>query len=190
MLEPLTTRYLRALRGSAGWLDHRGTEGRMGNRGVTTLEFAILLPFFMTFIFMIIQFAMIFVTVVLLDNATNNAARAIRNGTYTGSTYTSALTASVCADLAPAGVALIQNCTNKVQIYVAAAASGTPAGTGFNQILPATVGTSTMTTSQATLAAKDDVLLEIGYNYPWFVFLPTVANSMLVSTVALQTEAY
>jgi Flp pilus assembly protein TadG len=190
MLESFTTRYLRALGRSAGWLGHHGAGSWMGDRGVTTLEFAILLPVFMTFIFMIVQFALIFATLVLLDNATNNAARAIRIGTYTQSTYASALTASICNDLAPAGVTLIQNCTTQVQIYVAAAASGTPAGNGFNQILPATVGASSMTTSKATLAAKDDVLLEVGYNYPWFVFLPTVSNSMLISTVALQTEAY
>jgi len=185
-----TTRWSRALRAAAEWLTHPGAERRMGDRGVTTLEFAILLPFFLTFIFMIFQFAMIFATLVLLDNATNDAARAIRIGTYTGSAYTSALTASVCSDLSPAGVALVQNCSTKVQIYVAAAASGTPAGNGFNQIVPATVGTGTMTTSKATLTAKDDVLLEIGYYYPWFIFLPTGGNSMLISTVAFQTEAY
>jgi Flp pilus assembly protein TadG len=190
MLEPFTTRYLRALRRSAGWLDHRSAERSIGERGVTTLEFAILLPVFMTFVFMIFQFAMIFATLVLLDNATNDAARAIRIGTYTGSAYASALTTSICNDLSPAGTALIKNCSSTIQIYVAAAASGTPAGTGFIQISPATVGTGTITTTKATLAAKDDVLLEVGYYYPWFIFQPTGGNSMLISTVALQTEAY
>jgi len=190
MQEPLTTRCSRALRVAAEWLTHPGAERRMGDRGVTTLEFAILLPFFMTFIFMIFQFAMIFATLVLLDNATNDAARAIRIGTYTGSAYASALTSSVCNDLSPVGTALIKNCSTTIQIYVAAAASGTPAGAGFNQILPATMGTGTITTTKATLAAKDDVLLEVGYYYPWFIFQPTGGNSMLISTVALQTEAY
>ena len=159
-------------------------------RGVTTLEFAIILPMFLGFAFMIIQLAMVFASQELMDNAARHAARLMRIGTYTGSSYASALTTGVCSDLSPTGITLIHTCSSTIQIYVAAAASGTPPGAGFTNLSAATVSNGVMTVSKAALSGKYDVLLQIGYKYPWFILLPTGGNTMLMSTTAFQTEAY
>jgi len=190
MQVPIAMQCSRSLRMALRWLARPDAKRRVGDRGVTTLEFAILLPLFMTFVFMIFQFAMVLATLELLDNAAVNAARLMRIGTYTGSAYSSALAASVCSNLSPTGLKLVQNCSTSIQIYVAASASGTPAGSGFKLLTPAVVNSGTMTTSKAALAAKDDVLLEIGYYYPWVIFQPKAGNTMLISTIAFQTEAY
>jgi len=177
-----------------GVQDHQDSKRRLierfNERGVTVLEFVILLPFFLTVVFMIFQFAMIFVTLEMLDNAVSNAARLMRIGTYTGSSYSSALTTSVCNSLSPAGLKLVNNCSSTIQIYVAVAASGSPAGAGFKTLALPTISTGTMTSTKGTLATKSDVLLVIGYYYPWGISLPYAGKTMLTSAMVFQTESY
>lgn len=160
------------------------------DRGTAALEFAIILPLFLGLVFMILQLALVFAAQELMDNAAHNAARLMRIGTYTGSDYADALTSGICNDLSPSGVTLIKACSSTIQIYVAAAPSGAPAGTGFTLLSPASVTNGTMSTGKASLNGKYDVLLQIGYNYPWFIALPTSGSTLLIATTAFQTEAY
>ena len=181
----------RLLRRIAHSLLHPMPQYRRDERGVAVLEFAIILPLFLVFVFMIIELGIAFAAQELMDNAARDAARLIRIGTYTGSSYSAALKASVCSSLSPSGVTLITGCTGAIQIYVAAAASGTTAGTGFTQLSVATASGGAMTpVTEATLGPKYDVLLQIGFNYHWLQILSIGGNSMMMSTAVFQTEAY
>jgi len=183
---PISMPCSRLLRRVAQSLPRRIGQYLRDERGVTALEFVIILPLFLTFVFMIIELGIAFAAQELMDNAARDAARLIRIGTYTA-----ALKSGVCSSLAPTGVTLISGCTGAIQIYVAAAASGTPAGTGFTQLSVATASGGVMTpVTEATLGPKYDVLLQIGLNYPWMQILSLGGNSMMMSTVAFQTEAY
>ena len=188
---PISMPCSRLLRRVAQSLPRRIGQYLRDERGVTALEFVIILPLFLTFVFMIIELGIAFAAQELMDNAARDAARLIRIGTYTGSSYSAALKSGVCSSLAPTGVTLISGCTGAIQIYVAAAASGTPAGTGFTQLSVATASGGVMTpVTEATLGPKYDVLLQIGLNYPWMQILSLGGNSMMMSTVAFLTEAY
>jgi Flp pilus assembly protein TadG len=159
--------------------------------GATAIEYAIVLPFFLAVVLAIFQLSFAFITQELMDSAARDAARLIRIGTLTGksSAYATNLTAKVCQDLTSGTFSWVPACTSTIQIYVAAASSGQPAGSGFGQIKTATEANGTMTKTTATLDAKYDVILQIGYDRPWLVS-GISGNSMLVSTLAFQTEPY
>ncbi|MGX6998320.1 hypothetical protein [Caballeronia sp. KNU42] len=126
-----------------------------------------------------------------MDNAARDAARLIRIGTLTGgsSTYSGSLTTAVCNDLNVNGYSLVPSCTTNIQIYVAAASSGTTAGAGFKTLSVASINNGVMTQSKASLSPKYDVILQVGYNMPWVASLFS-GTAMLVSTLAFQTEPY
>jgi len=161
-------------------------------RGATTLEFVLILPFFLLVVFMIIELGIAFVAQELLDNAARDGARLLRIGTLSGSSYSSALTTAVCDDLTFTNFTLFPSCTGKIQIYVAATASGSPAGTGFQSLKTATVNGQTMTQTRASVSANYDVILQVGYSFPWS--LPGMSlltgTTLLMSTIAFQTEPY
>lgn len=159
--------------------------------GLVALEYAIVLPLFLVVVIGTFQFGLMFTRQSLMDNAARDAARLIRIGTLTGgsSTYSSGLTTAVCNDLTVSGYSLIPSCTANIQIYVAAASSGTTAGAGFTTLTVASVNNGVMSQSKASLSPKYDVILQVGYNMPWVAsFLSGTA--MLVSTLAFQTEPY
>lgn len=178
-------------RPGAAW---RGTAARLrgDERGAPALEFALVLPVFLFCVFVIFQLGILFITQELMDNAARDVARLMRIGTLTGKAYASTLTTDVCNDLAVSGVTLIPSCSQNIQIYVAAVASGTPAGSGFTTLTTASVSNGVMTTTKAALASKYDVVLQIGYDFPWSAswLQSFTGNTMLVSTVAFQTEPY
>jgi Flp pilus assembly protein TadG len=161
------------------------------DHGVVSLEYAIVLPFFMAIMFAIFQLSFAFITQELMDSAASDVARQIRIGTLTGSSssYSTNLVAAVCNDLSVTGYQWVPSCTANIQIYVAAASSGSPAGTGFTGLTTASVSNNTMNQSKASLQPKYDVILQIGYNRPWIASGFT-GNSMLISTLAFQTEPY
>ena len=165
---------------------------RKPERGATTLEFALILPFFLLVVFMIIELGFAFVAQELLDNAARDGARLLRIGTLSKSSYSTALTTAVCNDLTFTDFSLLPSCTQNIQIYVAAAASGAPAGSGFKSLTTATVTGQTMTQTKAYVSANYDVVMQIGYAFPWS--LPGLSlitsSTMLVSTIAFQTEPY
>ena len=159
--------------------------------GLVALEYAIVLPLFLAVVIGMFQFGLMFTRQSLMDNAARDAARLIRIGTLTGgsSTYSSSLTTAVCKDLTVSGYSLVPSCTSNIQIYVAAASSGTTAGAGFTTLTVASINNGVMTQSKASLSPKYDVILQVGYNMPWVAsFLSGTA--MLVSTLAFQTEPY
>ncbi|WP_183085110.1 TadE/TadG family type IV pilus assembly protein [Trinickia fusca] len=160
-------------------------------RGAVALEYALVLPLFLVAVFAVFQFSAAFITQALLDNAAHHAARLARIGTMTGGpgNYGPRLTALVCDDLTVGGHSFVPSCARTIQIYVAAANSGAPAGSGFLTLAPATVNGTTMTQTKAALGPRDDVVLQIGYAFPWALFT-TSANAMLVSTLVFQTEPY
>lgn len=170
----------------------RPSRGRAAaQRGAVALEYALVLPLFLAAVFAVFQFSAAFITQALLDNAAHHAARLARIGTLTGggSTYGPRLTSLVCDDLTVGGHSFVPSCPQTIQIYVAAANSGTPAGSGFLTLTTATVNGGTMTQNKATLGPRYDVVLQIGYAFPW-ALLTTSANAMLVSTLVFQTEPY
>ena len=168
-------------RSLAFWLSRR--------TGQVAVEFALVAPVFLLFALMSFEIGLDLLTIELMDDAVHDAARLMRIGTITGSSYSSALTTAVCNV-----VVTIPSCSTNIQTYVAAAASGSPAGTGFGSLSGATISHGTMTSTLATLAANDDVLLEIGYNRPWAVgwlFDVTGSNTtFLISSFVFQTEPY
>ena len=161
-------------------------------RGASTLEFVLILPFFLLVVFMIIELGLVFVAQELLDNAVRDGARLLRIGTLSGSSYSTALATAVCNDLTTTTFTLVPSCTQNIQIYVAAASSGSPAGSGFQSLRTATVTGQSMTQTKALVSANYDVVMQIGYSYPWT--LPGISlltgNTMLISTIAFQTEPY
>ncbi|WP_114810897.1 TadE/TadG family type IV pilus assembly protein [Paraburkholderia kururiensis] len=160
-------------------------------RGVVALEYAIVLSLFLAVVIGMFQFGVIFTTQSLMDNAARDVARLIRIGTFTGTSgsYSSALTTAVCNDLTVSGLNLVPSCSSKIQIYVASAASSTPAGSGFKTLAPAAISNGVMTQTKASLSPKYDVILEIGYQMPWVAAFFS-GNAMLTSTLAFQTEPY
>jgi Flp pilus assembly protein TadG len=159
--------------------------------GVAALEYVIVFPLLLAVVIGTFQFGLMFTRQSLMDNAARDAARLIRIGTLTGasSTYSSNLVTAVCNDLTVSGYSLVPSCTTNIQIYVAAASSGAPAGVGFTTLAVATVSSGVMTQTKASLSPKYDVILQVGYNMPWVAsFLSGTA--MLVSTLAFQTEPY
>jgi Flp pilus assembly protein TadG len=161
-------------------------------RGATTLEFALILPFFLLVVFMIIQLGLAFVAQTMLDNAAREGARLLRIGTLSGSHYSTALTTAICNDITFPGFSLAPSCTTNLQLYVAATPSGNPAGSGFKSLTTSTVSGLTMTQSQASVSANYDVIMQIGYVYPWA--LPALSHitgsTLMMSTIAFQTEPY
>ena len=164
-------------------------------RGATTLEFVLILPIFVLVVFMIVELGLAFAAQELLDNAARDGARLLRIGTLNSlnsGSYSTALKTAVCNDLTFTNFTLVPSCTQNIQIYVAAAASGSPAGSGFNSLKTATVSGKTMTQTQAAVSANNDVILQIGYALPWSVpgMQRLTGTTMLVSTIAFQTEPY
>jgi Flp pilus assembly protein TadG len=162
--------------------------------GSVSLEFAVGGSVFLLFVFMILEVVLQLSTQATLDGAAFIAARQIRIGTITGSSYSTSLTTAVCNN-----VILISSCTSAIQIYVAAApstgASGTsPAGTGFANVSLATSSGGTMTTTKAALTANDDVILQVAYQraflVPWLASITGRSGALLISTMAFQTEPY
>jgi len=160
-----------------------------GRAGSVAVEFALVAPIFFLFTLMIFEIGLDLLTLELMDDAVHDAARLMRIGTLTGSSYGTTLTTDVCNI-----VITIPSCSSTVQIYVAAAASGATAGSGFAGLADATVSSGTMTTTKATLASNYDVLLEIGYNRPWAVGWLSVitgeSNTFLTTAFVFQTEPY
>jgi len=157
--------------------------------GQVAVEFALVGTVFFVFSLAIIEVGLDLITLELMDDAAHDAARLIRIGTITGSSYSSALTTDVCNI-----VITIPSCSTTVQIYVAAAASGSPAGSGFLGLSYATVSGSTMTSTKATLASNYDVILEIGYSRPWamqwIADVTGTTSTFLTTAFVFQTEPY
>jgi Flp pilus assembly protein TadG len=169
----------------------RATMGRLGrdNRGATALEFVLILPFFLAFVFMVFELGMMFAAQELLDNAARDAARAIRIGTFAGSSYASTVKTAICSNISSSSFNLIQSCGTSLKLYVSASPSGSPTGLGFTNLTTAPVSAGVMTEAQGTLAAKTDVLLELGYRFPWVIVIGS-GNTLLTSIIVFQTEPY
>lgn len=160
-------------------------------RGAVALEYALVLPLFLAAVFALFEIGFTFVVQGLLDNATQHAARLMRIGNYSGSAdeYNAQLVAKVCQDLMIGGHSVVPSCQINIQIYVAAADAGVPSGSGFASLKPATINGNVMTQTQDYVSSKYDVILQIGYAYPWALMTAT-GKTMLVSTLAFQTEPY
>ena len=171
------------LRGIAAWsfLKHR--------RGTALVEFALIAPVFLLCMSFIFELGLALFTQEDMDNGARYAARLIRIGTISGSGYSSTLVSDICGY-----IFLVPSCSTNIRVYVAAAASGSTPGSGFNSISTATVTGGNITSSYATLAANDDVIVELGYSQPWIIGYVARAvggaNALLLSTVAIQTEPY
>ena len=181
-----------AFRTSAPLLrDFRTATGvlRRDVRSVVALEFAIVAPVFLILVLIVLQVSVALFTQEVLDNAAQNAARLIRIGTITGSGYSSTLVSDICSN-----VVAVPSCSSNIKVYVATAASGSPAGSGFNAISTASVSGGSFSSSYAALTSNDDVILEIGYSWSWLGWIVKVTgvagSGLLTSIVALQTEPY
>ncbi len=90
---------------------------RRNDRGVTALEFVLILPFFLAFVFMIFELGMMFAAQELLDNAARDVARSMRIGTYTGSSYASTVKAAICSNFTSNNFNLIQSCSTSLKLF-------------------------------------------------------------------------
>jgi len=162
---------------------------RRNDRGGTALEMAIILPFFLAFVFIIFELGMMFAAQELLDNAARDAARSMRIGTFAGSSYASTVKTAICNNISSSTFNLIQSCGTSLKLYVSASDSGSPTGLGFTKLTAAPVTAGVMTEAQGTLAAKTDVLLELGYRFPWFIVVGS-GTTLLTSIIVFQTEPY
>ena len=163
-------------------------------RSVVAVEFALVGTVFLLFVLIIVEVVLQLATQATLDNAAFQAARQIRIGNFTGSSYGSGLISTVCGY-----VILIPSCSSNIQIYVAAAASTGASGTsqpgsGFGSITTASASGGTMTTTKAALTANDDVILQVAYHRPFIA--PLISSVfgqtglLLIATMAFQTEPY
>lgn len=155
------------------------------------LEYIIVFPMMFAIFWGCFQFGVTYATQSMMDNAARDVARLIRIGTLNSkqSTFSSTLVTDICNDLTLSSYNLIPNCTSNIQVYLAAAPSGSPTGLGFTSMSAATLSNNTITQTQAYVYSKYDVLLEIGYPMPWASPFYS-GTTMLLSTVAFQTEAY
>ena len=172
-------------------LSTRGPFRRRRERGAVALEYALVLPFFLAAVFALFEIGFTFVVQGLLDNATQHAARLMRIGNYSGSAdeYGAQLVSKVCNDLMVGGYSVLPSCRTNIQVYVAAADAGVPSGSGFAALSPAKINGNVMAQKQDYVSSKYDVILQIGYAYPWALMAAT-GKTMLVSTLAFQTEPY
>jgi Flp pilus assembly protein TadG len=165
---------------------------RRKQSGVTALEVAISMPLFLGFVFAIFQMGMLFATQELLESAAHDIARSIRIGTITGSSYSTPLATLLCSETS-FGLTLIPACSgnvSQVKVWIAAAPTGSPSGAGFKTLTIAPVtNAGVMSTQQATLGSSYDVVLQLGYKYPWTTIAYS-GSTLLVSTVVLQNEPY
>ncbi|WP_206951711.1 TadE/TadG family type IV pilus assembly protein [Trinickia acidisoli] len=170
---------------------HRGPRVPRHERGAVALEYALVLPMFLAAVFALFQLGFTFIAQGLLDNATHHAARLMRIGTLggTSSQYAAQLATDVCNELVVGGQSFVPSCAANIQIYVAAANAGSPSGSGFATLKTATIANNVMTQTKAAIGPKYDVILQIGYAYPW-ALLASTGKTMLVSTLAFQTEPY
>jgi len=157
--------------------------------GTAIVEFSLIAPLFLLVLFLVFEIALALFTQQNLDNAARYAARLIRAGSITGKNYSSDLTTAICGH-----VALVPACQSNIEIYVAAAPSGDPPGSGFSAISTAAVADGMMTPSYAPLGADYAVILEIGYRPPWAAGLITSLvggnADLLLSTMVFETEVY
>jgi Flp pilus assembly protein TadG len=181
---PEATRPTRFVRRAMGRL-------RRNERGVTAIEFVLILPFFLAFVFMIFELGMMFAAQELMDNAARDVARSMRIGAFTGPSGSYALNVKngICANFTSNGFNLIQSCSTSLKLYVSTSASGSPIGVGFTQLTTAPVVNGVITEAQGTLAAKTDVLLELGYSFPWLIVVGS-GSTLLTSVIVFQTEPY
>jgi Flp pilus assembly protein TadG len=156
----------------------------------TALEFALTGPIFLLFAMMIFENGLLFFTQELLDNATRDAARQIRIGSPTLVASSSAVKSYICGE---AGV-VIPSCTSKIHLYIAVAASGTPAGTGFTTLNAASDSGGNIVEAFPALGTGQDVLMQVGYArsnlFTWLTHIAGGGGDLLVSTVAFQNEPY
>jgi Flp pilus assembly protein TadG len=169
----------------------RGPFRRRRERGAVALEYALVLPFFLAAVFALFSIGFTFVVQGLLDNATQHAARLMRIGNYSGSAdeYGTQLVTKVCDDLSIGGHSVVPSCQTNIQVYVAATDAGVPSGSGFASLSPAKINGNVMTQRQDYVSSKYDVILQIGYAYPW-ALMDATGKTLLVSTLAFQTEPY
>jgi hypothetical protein len=157
--------------------------------GTVTIEFALIAPVFYLVLFLIFATALTLFTQQNLDAAAKHAARLIRTGAITGDAYSSALRAEICDH-----IVLVPACGTKLLIYVAAAAPGSQAGSGFSSISSANMMAKSMKSSYATLGPNEDVILQLGYSPPWAVgLINSIVGGdadLLLATVVVETELY
>jgi Flp pilus assembly protein TadG len=176
-----------------------GIEGRPGlltrflhsRAGVTMVEFALVGPLFLLLTFAIVDNGLVLFTQTILDNATREAARAIRIGKVQLSgdaTGNGLFKTTLCNNLG--GFIPCASLQWRVQ-------SVSSAGS-FSSLSSAVTTDSSghmVTTGFAPGTPQSFVLVQVGYTQPYIMpFLSQVAgatgNLLLVSTVAFQNEHY
>lgn len=149
-------------------------------RGAAAVEFAFVAPMFLLLVFFILQVGLSLFTQVVLDNATNAAARQIQIGSTTGASL-STVRALICSKT----FYLVPSCTSNLQIYATSA-------TTFSGLVSPTFSGSTMTPTTFTPGGSGSyVLLEVAYKRPFSLpMASTVTGKFSISVVAFESEPY
>jgi len=160
--------------------------------GATAVEFALVGLPFLALIFAIIELALIFLVSTSLDNATDNAARAIRTGqlqTKGGATATSFKT-TICDNLGWLASTCGANLAVDVRTYA-----------NFNDIsLSDPIVNKTFDAGALTFSPgnPEDIVVVRAY-YQWTLFTPLLSGAveklsggktLLTSTLAFRNEPY
>ncbi len=137
--------------------------GRGGERGNTTIEFAIIAPTFLLLLMAVFELGyMVFVQAVL-DNAARDAARLIR----TGQVQTSGNATQTFQTLLCSNVASVIGCGNiiyQAQVF----ATWSAANTGINQPPQKDLNGNLISVGFTAGTAKDIVAVQVTYNYAFF----------------------
>lgn len=150
-------------------------------RGAVAVEFAFVLPVFLTFVFFILNIGLALFTQVVLDNAVDAAARQIQIGTPNAAT-SAALKTFICSKT----FSLIPSCTTNLQVYLGAS-------TSFGGLTSPVLSASTITPATYTLGGTNSYqLLEVAYLRPFATPLLFNGDSseMIVSASAIEVEPY
>ena len=157
-----------------------------GRRGGGAVEFAIVAPIFLLFIFMIIETGLILFTQATLDNATRDASRLVLTGQAQQGAGASVFTTQLCADVSP-----LISCSSLAYNVQNASSFGAMSA----NITTDSSGNMTPNANFSPGGSGGDTLIQVAYNRTFLVYwvgsLVSSRNSLLlVSTVALQVEPY
>ncbi len=142
-----------------------GRAYRTDAKGATAVEFAMVALPLLMLLFSVLELAMVFLISTTLENATYNAARQIRTGSFQGggTPTAQAFKTSICSSLAWLG----SNCTANVEVDVRTYATFT------NPTIPDPISSGTFNTASLsfTPGAAGEIVLVRAF-YKWTLLTP------------------
>jgi Flp pilus assembly protein TadG len=159
--------------------------------GSAAIEFAMVAPVLLLFLFGVIETGVIFFAESILQNATSDTARQIRTGQLSGTLTASQIVSSVCSEVD----GLITNCSTALQVDLRAYTSFTGASYPSVSNANGSINTGALTVQSTSDCAI--VLLRTFYAWPIttplmkpFLQTGSTGTAVLTSAAAFRTEPY